>query len=430
MPEKLIQAISGIVALGLLSAPVVTAEAAGISDVVAGVSVVNYTQEQLAIENMGLGLYDPNHASANRDRNGWAGIGSAGNQEARSYLQDRFGDLGLEVSTQGVYRNVIGEMVGIGNAEDILIVCGHYDHVAGDRPGGDDNASGTAGVLEAARVLSGYTFASTIRFIGFNAEEDGLLGSKHYVNNQVLPEEENIVGVVNLDMILRPGWDSNPSAVIDLDLGTRTSKPGSVNWANLFQAAAATYVPSLTVDSSVFNITGGSDHDPFAAAGFPAFLAIENSAQDIWYGGSNAYYHTNEDASDRLANDPNSPSGIVYDYEFATDTVRATVALISEQAELLALLGDLDGDADNDIDDLQPMLLAIADRNAYESAWPQASAAAGDINRDGALTIDDLQPFLVRLTSSEAIPEPGLLAVMLVPAVAFLPRYRNRPLLD
>jgi len=44
-----------------------------------------------------------------------------------------------------------------------------------------------AGVLEAARVLSQHRFEATIRFIGFNAEEDGLLGSQDYVANHVIP---------------------------------------------------------------------------------------------------------------------------------------------------------------------------------------------------------------------------------------------------
>ena len=63
-------------------------------------------------------------------------------------------------------------------------------------------------------------------------------------------------------------------------------------------------------------------------------LAAENTAGEIW-GGSNAYYHSGEDASDGLANDPFSPSGVLYDYGFAADVVRATVATLAIEAGLV-----------------------------------------------------------------------------------------------
>ena len=60
----------------------------------------------------------------------------------------------------------------------------------------------------------------------------------------------------------------------------------------------------------------------------PAFLVIENSWDD--WDVANPYYHTFEDASDRLAND--SPTGVTYDYPFATDVTRAAVALLAQEA--------------------------------------------------------------------------------------------------
>lgn len=298
------------------------------------VSQAQYTAYHLAVESMGLGLYGgPSYNMGYRNRDS-TGAGSLGNQETRLYLTQTFAAMGLTVSVQGSYSNVIGELPGRTNPARILVIGGHYDHIPGDRPGGDDNASGTAGVLEAARVLSRYQFESTIRFIGFNAEERGLLGSADYVNNHVKPNGENIVAMLNMDMILRPGWDNNPNAVIDLDVGTRTSHAPSVALASAFRQAASDYTPTLTVDSTTFNITGGSDQDPFVAAGYPAILLIENTATEIW-SGANAYYHTDNDASDRLANSASNPSGVVYDYSFATGVVRAVVALAAAQAVLI-----------------------------------------------------------------------------------------------
>jgi len=300
-----------------------------------GVSQTHYQTYQLDIENMGLGLYGgADYDMGYRNRDAYEGPGSPGNQEARLYLQDQFAAMGLNVSVQGSYLNVVGELTGTTTPEKIYIIGGHYDHLEEDRPGGDDNASGTAGVLEAARVLSQYRFESTIRFIGFNAEEDGLLGSKDYVEALVIPGGENIVGMVNLDMILRPGSDVEPDNVIDVEVEAKFDHPPSVAWAQAFQQAAADYVTSLIVNDTIIDTESQSDNDPFREGGFPGILVIENSLPDFW--DANEHYHTYEDASDRLANDSGSPSGVTYDYAFATEVTRAAVALIAQEAVLVS----------------------------------------------------------------------------------------------
>ena len=302
-----------------------------VQEVANGVSPTHYQAYQLDIENMGLGLYGgAEYDMGYRNRDAHEGPGSPGNQETRLYLQDAFAAMGLNVSVQGVYLNVVGELTGTTTPENIYVIGGHYDHLEGDRPGGDDNASGTAGVLEAARVLSQYRFESTIRFIGFNAEEDGLLGSKDYVNTHVVPAGEDIVGMINLDMILRPGSDVDPHTMIDAEVEAKADHPPSVAWAQAFLQAAADYVPSLIVNDTIIDTESSSDNDPFRDAGFPAILVIENSLPDFW--DANGHYHTFEDASDRLAHDPGSPTGVTYDYAFATELTRAAVALIAQEA--------------------------------------------------------------------------------------------------
>lgn len=298
------------------------------------VSRAEYQGYQLALENMGLGLYGgSDYDMGYRNRDALEGPDSPGNLEARLYLRDAFSAMGLEVSVQGIHGNVVGELSGETTPDRIYVVGGHYDHLDGDRPGGDDNASGTAGVLEAARVLSRYHFESTIRFIGFNAEEDGLAGSREYVENQVVANGEDIAGMINLDMILRPGSDVEPGNVIDAEVEALFEHEPSVAWARAFQEAAAAFVPHLVVNDTIIDTESTSDNDSFREAGFPAILVIENSLPDFWE--ANEYYHTTEDASDRLANDPNSPSGVTYDYDFATDVVRAVVALVAREARLL-----------------------------------------------------------------------------------------------
>jgi hypothetical protein len=298
------------------------------------VSQTHYRKFHQDIENMGLGLYGGAHYNMGyRNRDGWEGIGSPGNQEARLYIQDALREMGLSSSIQGSYLNVVGELTGTATPEKIYIIGAHYDHLEGDRPGGDDNASGTAGVLEAARILSQFQFESTIRFVFFNAEEDDQTGSQDYVNNHVILREENIVGMINLDMILRPGSDVNPHSVIDAELETQFKHPPSVTWAQAYIKAANEYVPSLIVNDTIVDCESTSDNDAFLNNGYPAFMVIENSLPDFW--DANIYYHGYEDASDRLANDSDSPSGVSYDFGFATDVTRAVVALIAQEARLV-----------------------------------------------------------------------------------------------
>jgi hypothetical protein len=304
--------------------------AVAIEEVFGEVSLEQYTIYQQTIENMGLGLYGgESYNQGYRNRDGFSGGGSLGNQETCLYLSDKFTEMGLNVTVQGSYKNVVGELAGTQTPEKIFIVCAHYDTTSnGEKPGGDDNASGTAGVLEAARVLSRYSFASTIRFIGFNAEEDGMKGSSDYVTNAAIAGNENIAGVINLDMILRPLWDNNPMQPADADLITADNE-SCLGWAEIFVSAVSNYVPSLEMDeySPSTSSWNSSDQGPFISAGFPAFGVMENTANEIW-GGSNTYYHNWQDASDGLA-------GATYDYLFATDLVMATAAMLTQEAQLI-----------------------------------------------------------------------------------------------
>jgi hypothetical protein len=107
--------------------------------------------------------------------------------------------------------NVIGYIEGADLKDEVIIICGHYDHVGksarGIYYGADDNASGTAGVMELARMCSqaqenGFEFRRSIVFIAFGAEETGLNGSNYYVKNPVFPLEKTVM-VINMDMIGR-----------------------------------------------------------------------------------------------------------------------------------------------------------------------------------------------------------------------------------
>ena len=121
---------------------------------------------------------------------------------ARTNIVDAFTSYGLSTSLEGfayssqTYYNVVGVLPGTTRPNDIYIIGAHFDSVS--NPGADDNASGTAGVLEAARVLTQYNFEATLVFIAFDREEQGLVGSNAYATSH---SGDNILGMISLDMI-------------------------------------------------------------------------------------------------------------------------------------------------------------------------------------------------------------------------------------
>jgi len=238
-------------------------------------------------------------------------------EAAGESLYSSFSALGLDdvhfepfaFSTGYASRNVVAEKTGETFPDDVLIICSHYDSYSPSRltlaPGADDNATGTAAVLEAARVLAPYPLDYTVRFIAFSAEEWGLWGSRAYAD-AARAAGDNIVGVINLDMI---GYaDATPE---DLQIIVNS---GSAWLADLFAAAGPNYGP-VTATKMVDQTIVYSDHSPFWDNGYPALLAIED------YPLNNPYYHQTTDTLDRL------------NLDFYTAAARASIGLLAELAQ-------------------------------------------------------------------------------------------------
>ena len=188
--------------------------------------------------------------------------------------------------------NIIGVVEGEGPlADETVIIGGHYDHLGfgpfGSRTlnrtgevhnGADDNASGTAAVLELARrAASGPKPKRRLVFICFSGEERGLLGSAHYVNNPVFPME-NTVAMLNFDMI----GNLKDNRVEVGGQGCAPEFPAIVKAAD-----EATPIEITAVD----NPSGGSDHLPFLQKGIPVMFCFT---------GMTAIYHTPDDDANTL----------------------------------------------------------------------------------------------------------------------------------
>jgi len=232
---------------------------------------------------------------------------------AAAWVASRFEDLGLETE-QVVWDsanapNVIGTLTGLLTPEEVLITIGHLDDLpsSGLAPGADDNASGAALVTVLAEVMSGYGFASTIKFITPTGEEQGLLGSTAYAE-VAFQANEQIAAVLNADMVAWEG-DGLP-AVENLDLSFNSTS----QWLGELMAEAATaYATGCVVDAFSCPSLSVSDHAPFWDRGWSAVCGITDNESYCGHAGHYPYYHT---SSDTVANcgDPGFFVGAVKAY--------------------------------------------------------------------------------------------------------------------
>jgi hypothetical protein len=135
--------------------------------------------------------------------------GTAGEEKAAKHIIAEMRRAGLQPVVQSFQghgttgRNVVATVAGTMN--EAVVIGAHYDHLGTDGKkvftGADDNASGTAVVMEMARRFSKKPAKRTVILVAFSGEEMGLLGSKYFVNNA--PVFEPAVAMINLDMVGR-----------------------------------------------------------------------------------------------------------------------------------------------------------------------------------------------------------------------------------
>jgi hypothetical protein len=170
-------------------------------------------------------------------------------------------------------HNLIADKPGGGaSPRDVVLITAHLDSIniqggpLAPAPGADDNGSGSAGLLEMARVFATHQSAQDLRFVLFGGEEEGLFGSTQYVASLAEAERSRISAVVNMDMI---GTMNTSTRRVMLE-----GAPVSQTVINGLADAAATYT-DLTVETSLHPFA--SDHVPFIQASIPAVLTIEGA---------------------------------------------------------------------------------------------------------------------------------------------------------
>jgi aminopeptidase YwaD len=180
--------------------------------------------------------------------------------------------------------NVIGVVPGHdpARASEAVVVGAHYDHLARSGgavyPGADDNASGTAVVVELAQAFATAGGAArTLVFALFSGEEMGLLGSHHYVRNSTVPIERT-VAMINFDMVGR--------------LGDRPLGVGGVATGGGLKTVVEDAGRQLSIALADREAPGGaSDHAPFYRAGVPVLF---------FHTGTHPDYHRPTDTADKI----------------------------------------------------------------------------------------------------------------------------------
>ena len=274
---------------------------------------------------------------------GLKGTGRTESNNALDYITQKYKDFGYTDSqitfdqftySTAAVKNIIITKTGTVYPDEYVIVCGHYDTYYGTKPstrsvGANDNASGVSAIMEMARILKDVPTEYSIKFIHFTGEEQGLLGSKNYVNkvvNSTTPKMK-IKLVFNLDQVGGRSDMTNNTIVCEEDrindtgtnptYGTKTTNNtlSIQNTANL--KTYVSYYSSLT--GFIDNIYG-SDYMPFENNGEIVTGLYERPTNTSGAVVNNPYYHNNTDTTANLS------------YPYITEVTKAALGALQHFA--------------------------------------------------------------------------------------------------
>ena len=241
------------------------------------------------------------------------GAGTPGNDSAAAYIARRFAALGLRPFEADFRQPFVAHPLGRRGAAPLslttqnvvallpgrdsllrgqfVVVGAHFDHLGRStdgaldperrnviRRGADDNASGTAAVLELARLFAASPPRRSIVFVAFSGEELGLLGSEYFVEHSPVPLD-SAFAMVNFDMVGRLREDK----LIVYGVATATEFPALVDSANLaatrLRSADARWPAPLRI-TALGDGYGPSDHSSFYARNIPVLHFFTDLHED------------------------------------------------------------------------------------------------------------------------------------------------------
>jgi hypothetical protein len=328
-----------------------------------------------------------------------------------------------------VLTNVVATLRGTQAPDRVYVVSGHYDSMCTtptdgdcDAPGANDDASGVAAVLEAARVMAPQPLEATVVFMAVAGEEQGLVGSTYFAE-QAKQKNMNIEGMFTNDIVgstvgddrkrIRVFSEGVPSSETPEQATVRRSIGGendsaSRQLARFIAETAKTYLPNFQVwlINRRDRYLRGGDHIPFVERGFPAVRFTEPNE-------TFAHQHQNV----RMENDTqygDLPQFL--DYPFLADVTRVNVAALASLAlapsrprDVRVLTRRLTNDTD-----LQWTANVEPDLAGYEVVWRETtaatwehSAAVGNVTTYTAKLSKDNYIFGVRACDKEGHCSPA-----------------------
>ena len=200
--------------------------------------------------------------------------GSTSNNNTFNWLKNKYLSFGYSDSqisenaftyNGNMTKNLILTKTGTKYPNTYVIVCGHYDTIAG--PGVNDNGSGTSVILELARILKDVPTEYSIKFINFTGEEQGLRGSQNYVNTVVngTNPKMSIKVVFNIDQVGGVAGQVNNTITCERDTNNSPSTNNAASNAitQELMNCVSLYSPLQTNLSYAY----GSDYMPFQSNG-------------------------------------------------------------------------------------------------------------------------------------------------------------------
>lgn len=261
-------------------------------------------------------------------------------------------------------KNIVFRKTGEIEPARRVVLCAHYDSYSGATPllcapGADDNATGTAAVIECARVLRSEKLERTVEFVLFDAEELGLRGSRNFVSS--LDSNVSYECALNLDMI---GWEPGP--LMTAIISGRESNPADSALALTIQEA----IDSFGIDLDAPLVHGErltSDHVSFWEAGVPAVLLVEGRRSEL-----TPYYHSCSDGATTI------------NYAFHTLCTEAALGAISMLSGLV---------------EPKPEIPGFALRQNYPNPFNMGTIASYELPADGTveLSVFDVSGRLVAI---------------------------------
>jgi len=248
--------------------------------------------------------------------NGMSGIMSrhsfsSGARVAAEWLRIRFEETGAKCELRpfltGFAPNIVCRYPSTENTTETVLISAHYDSRGSfgstRAPGGNDDGSGTVGLLAIARTIKrlGIKFGSNVELVVFAGEEQGLFGSQYYAR-ELRKEDKNLTLMVQSDMIAYHEFGEPPQLGLPEFIGTPEV-------TQLVANISAIYAPELTVGLTPVCC---SDHQSFHFQGFPATQLFERAGLI-----ADPMYHNSGDVSDRIGYDLDQ-LGSIAKVQFAT----------------------------------------------------------------------------------------------------------------